>query len=168
MCSADAMPDDVRRAAAAGFAGYWSKPINIARIMSDLDRISAGLAPSGEPPEAATIIRCLSPPAPRPLHALRARTHHTPRRAAATPPTAVLLCNLGTPDAPTATALRRYLAEFLSDPRVVEIPQLLWWLILHGIVLRVRPRKSGRKVPLDLDARRLAAAACGPTSRPSC
>ncbi|HEX6706965.1 MAG TPA: ATP-binding protein [Albitalea sp.] len=45
MCSADAMPDDVERAARAGFAGYWSKPINIARIMSDLDRISAGLAP---------------------------------------------------------------------------------------------------------------------------
>jgi PAS domain S-box-containing protein len=46
MCSADAMPDDVRRAAAAGFAGYWSKPINLARIMSDLDRLSAGLPPS--------------------------------------------------------------------------------------------------------------------------
>jgi CheY-like chemotaxis protein len=46
MCSADAMPDDVQRAAAAGFAGYWSKPINIARIMSDLDRISQGLAPT--------------------------------------------------------------------------------------------------------------------------
>ncbi len=54
----------------------------------------------------------------------------------------VLLLNLGTPDAPTASAVRRYLAEFLSDPRVVEIPKLLWMLILHGIVLRVRPAKS--------------------------
>ena len=51
---------------------------------------------------------------------------------------AVLLVNLGTPDAPTAPALRRYLAEFLSDPRVVEIPRALWMLILHGIILRVR------------------------------
>lgn len=59
--------------------------------------------------------------------------------------TAVLLCNLGTPDEPTAPALRRYLAEFLSDPRVVEIPKPLWWLILHGIILRVRPKKSAAK-----------------------
>lgn len=59
--------------------------------------------------------------------------------------TAVLLCNLGTPDAPTAPALRRYLAQFLSDPRVVEIPRALWWLILHGIILRVRPAKSAAK-----------------------
>ena len=61
------------------------------------------------------------------------------------PRSAVLLCNLGTPDAPTAAALRRYLAEFLSDPRVVEIPKLLWWPILHGIILRLRPAKSARK-----------------------
>jgi protoporphyrin/coproporphyrin ferrochelatase len=61
------------------------------------------------------------------------------------PATAVLLCNLGTPDAPTAAAVRRYLAQFLSDPRVVEIPKLLWWLILHGIILRVRPAKSAAK-----------------------
>jgi ferrochelatase len=65
--------------------------------------------------------------------------------APSTPRTAVLLCNLGTPDAPTPAALRRYLAEFLSDPRVVEIARPLWWLILHGIVLRVRPAKSARK-----------------------
>jgi ferrochelatase len=58
---------------------------------------------------------------------------------------AVLLVNLGTPDAPTPPALRRYLAEFLSDPRVVEIPKALWWLILHGIILRVRPAKSAQK-----------------------
>jgi ferrochelatase len=57
----------------------------------------------------------------------------------------VLLCNLGTPDEPTPPALRRYLAEFLSDRRVVEIPRLLWWLILHGVILRVRPAKSAAK-----------------------
>lgn len=54
----------------------------------------------------------------------------------------VLLTNLGTPEAPTTKALRKYLSEFLSDPRVVEIPRLLWLLILHGIILRVRPKKS--------------------------
>jgi len=59
--------------------------------------------------------------------------------------TAVVLVNLGTPDAPTPAALRRYLAEFLADPRVVEIPRLLWWPILHGVILRVRPAKSARK-----------------------
>ena len=61
------------------------------------------------------------------------------------PTTAVVLCNLGTPDAPTPAAVRRYLAEFLSDSRVVEIPRALWWPILHGVVLRVRPAKSARK-----------------------
>ena len=59
--------------------------------------------------------------------------------------TAVLLVNLGSPAAPTPSALRRYLAEFLSDPRVVEIPGPLWWLILHGVLLRVRPRQSAAK-----------------------
>lgn len=54
----------------------------------------------------------------------------------------VLLINLGTPEAPTPQAVRRYLAEFLSDPRVVELPRPLWWLILHGFVLRTRPRRS--------------------------
>ncbi len=61
------------------------------------------------------------------------------------PRTGVLLCNLGTPDAPTATAVRRYLAQFLSDPRVVEIPRIVWLPILHGIILRVRPAKSAQK-----------------------
>ena len=56
--------------------------------------------------------------------------------------TAVLLCNLGTPDAPTPSALRRYLGQFLADPRVVEIPRLLWLPILHGIILRTRPSNS--------------------------
>ncbi|MBX3610565.1 MAG: ferrochelatase [Hydrogenophaga sp.] len=59
--------------------------------------------------------------------------------------TAVILCNLGTPDEPTAPALRRYLGEFLSDQRVVEIPRLVWLPILHGIILRVRPAKSAAK-----------------------
>ena len=61
------------------------------------------------------------------------------------PRTAVLFCNLGTPDEPTPKAVRRYLAEFLSDHRVVEIPRLLWWLILHSIILRIRPAKSAAK-----------------------
>ena len=59
--------------------------------------------------------------------------------------TAVLLCNLGTPDAPTAAALRRYLGQFLSDPRVVEIPRVLWLPLLHGVILRVRRRRSAAK-----------------------
>jgi ferrochelatase len=66
-------------------------------------------------------------------------THDTPRR------TAVLLVNLGTPDAPEAGPVRRYLKQFLSDPRVVEIPRLIWWPILNGIILTVRPRKSAAK-----------------------
>ncbi len=59
--------------------------------------------------------------------------------------TAIVYCNLGTPDEPSAPALRRYLAEFLGDPRVVEIPKLVWWPILHGIILRTRPKKSAAK-----------------------
>ena len=58
---------------------------------------------------------------------------------------AVLFCNLGTPDAPTTKDVRRYLKEFLSDPRVVESPRLLWWLILHGVILPFRPAKSAAK-----------------------
>ncbi len=54
----------------------------------------------------------------------------------------VLLVNLGTPDAPTTEDVRRYLAEFLSDTRVVETPRLLWWFILNGIILRTRPKRS--------------------------
>ncbi|MEO8060842.1 MAG: ferrochelatase [Burkholderiales bacterium] len=72
--------------------------------------------------------------APEPAHA-----HGTGPRIA------ILLCNLGTPDAPTVPALRRFLAEFLSDRRVVELPWLLWLLILHGLILRVRPAKSAKK-----------------------
>ncbi len=56
--------------------------------------------------------------------------------------TGILLANLGTPDAPTPEALRRYLGEFLWDPRIVDLPRPLWWLILHGFILRVRPKRS--------------------------
>lgn len=68
-----------------------------------------------------------------------AYTHGQPAR------TGVLLVNLGTPDAPTGRALRPYLKEFLADPRVVEIPRALWWLILNGIILNTRPKKSAAK-----------------------
>jgi ferrochelatase len=54
----------------------------------------------------------------------------------------VLLVNLGTPDDPTPPAVRRFLAQFLWDPRVIETPRWLWWLILHGVILRFRPSKS--------------------------
>lgn len=54
----------------------------------------------------------------------------------------VLLVNLGTPDAPTTGAVRRYLREFLWDPRVVELPRPIWWLVLHGFILRFRPSRS--------------------------
>lgn len=56
----------------------------------------------------------------------------------------VLIVNLGTPDAPTASAVRRYLREFLSDPRVVEIPRPIWWLILNAFILPLRPAQSAR------------------------
>src|SRR5579864_6405914 len=79
----------------------------------------------------------------------------------------VLLINLGTPDAPEVHAVRRYLAEFLSDPRVIEIPMFAWKPILHGVVLRTRPRKSAEAYnqiwtnegsPLRVIAQRQAAA----------
>lgn len=77
----------------------------------------------------------------------------------------ILLINLGTPDEPTPQAVRRYLKEFLSDPRVVEIPRALWWLILNLFVLNVRPKNSAEKYmqiwtsdgsPLLIHARRQA------------
>src|SRR5438874_2430351 len=61
------------------------------------------------------------------------------------PKIGVLIANLGTPDAPTPAAVRRYLAEFLSDPRVVEIPRIAWAPLLHGIVLRTRPSRSAAR-----------------------
>ena len=62
----------------------------------------------------------------------------------ATPKVGVLLVNLGTPDAPTTSAVKRYLKQFLSDRRVVEIPPLLWQPILRGIILNTRPQKSAK------------------------
>jgi ferrochelatase len=59
--------------------------------------------------------------------------------------TAVLYCNLGTPDEPTPAAVRRYLAEFLADPRVVEIPRLIWMPLLYGLILPFRSAKSAAK-----------------------
>jgi ferrochelatase len=80
-----------------------------------------------------------------PFLAEPAFAHGTPAR------TAILLINLGTPEAPTRAAVRRYLKEFLSDPRVVEIPRPLWWLILNGVILNLRPAKSAAKYALIWD-----------------
>jgi protoporphyrin/coproporphyrin ferrochelatase len=77
----------------------------------------------------------------------------------------VLLVNLGTPDHPTPASVRRYLAEFLWDPRVIEMPRALWWLVLHGVILRIRPGRSAHAYakiwtpegsPLLVESRRLA------------
>ncbi len=56
--------------------------------------------------------------------------------------TGILLVNLGTPEEPSSSAVRRFLKQFLSDPRVIEYPRWLWWLILNGIILRIRPSRS--------------------------
>lgn len=61
------------------------------------------------------------------------------------PKVGILLANLGTPDAPTAKALKPYLKQFLSDQRIVEIPKIIWWFILNGIILNLRPKKSAEK-----------------------
>jgi ferrochelatase len=83
------------------------------------------------------------------------------------PAAAVVLVNLGTPDAPDILSVRRYLREFLSDPRVIELPHWRWWPILHGIILRLRPRRSAhayrqvwteRGSPLMLHSEALSAA----------
>ena len=63
-------------------------------------------------------------------------------RPGSAPAAAVLLLNLGTPEAPTKRALRRYLAEFLADPRIIELPRWLWRVLLHGLILRIRPARS--------------------------
>ncbi len=60
----------------------------------------------------------------------------------------ILLVNLGTPDAPTPRALRPYLKEFLSNSRVIEIPRWVWWLVLNGVILNTRPKKSAEKYAL--------------------
>lgn len=72
-----------------------------------------------------------------------ARYVNSPEHRAAHPLcVGVLLVNTGTPDAPTPRAVRRFLAEMLSDPRLVELPRALWLPILHGVILRVRPKRS--------------------------
>ncbi|TDR38262.1 ferrochelatase [Tahibacter aquaticus] len=95
------------------------------------------------------------------------RYHASPRPFAQRERIAVLLLNLGTPDAPTPSAVRRYLAQFLSDPRVIEQPRWLWWPVLYGVILRLRPARSARAYasiwseagsPLLVESRRLATA----------
>lgn len=56
--------------------------------------------------------------------------------------TGILICNLGTPDAPNSKAVRRYLRQFLSDPRVIEVPKWIWWWVLNFIILVIRPKRS--------------------------
>jgi ferrochelatase len=68
----------------------------------------------------------------------------TPRSTSGARPIGVLLTNVGTPDAPTPGALRRYLAQFLGDPRLIEYPRWWWLPVLHGIILNTRPRRSAR------------------------
>lgn len=107
------------------------------------------------------------------------RFHASPQPPGPRPRVAVLLLNLGTPAAPTVSAVRRYLAQFLSDPRVIEQPRWLWWPLLHGVILRLRPRRSARAYasiwseqgsPLLVLSRRLAEAlqqalrGCGETT----
>src|ERR1700681_4895711 len=67
-------------------------------------------------------------------------------------PPGVLLVQLGTPDAPTPSALRRYLRQFLGDPRVIEVPRFKWWLILNLFILPFRPRQSAAKYARIWDA----------------
>jgi ferrochelatase len=74
-------------------------------------------------------------------HYLPEPTHHHDQAARI----GILLINLGTPEAPTAAAVRPYLKEFLWDRRVVEIPRVVWWLILNGIILNLRPKQSAEK-----------------------
>src|SRR5947209_5796807 len=68
------------------------------------------------------------------------------------PSPGVLLVQLGTPDAPTPAAMRRYLRQFLGDPRVIEAPRLLWWLVLNLRILPTRPRQSAAKYQRIWDA----------------
>ena len=58
------------------------------------------------------------------------------------PLTGILITNIGTPDSPTRKSVRKYLAEFLNDSRVIETPKIIWWPILYGIILTMRPKKS--------------------------
>ena len=71
--------------------------------------------------------------------------------------TGILITNLGTPDEPTASSVRKYLAEFLSDPRIIELPKYLWWLVLHGVILRIRPSRSAKAYKKNMDRKRVTA-----------
>ncbi len=71
--------------------------------------------------------------------------------------TGILLANLGTPDAPTPEAVKRYLKQFLSDRRVVDTSRLLWWWLLRGVILPLRSPRVAKAVCLCLDGRWLAA-----------
>src|SRR6267154_6304860 len=122
------------------WTGDWSSDVCssdlVERAVEPLDRESRVREPSG-----------ISLPCSR-LRLPALGMHYLPepkQEHGAVAKTAVLLVNLGTPDAPTPQAVRRYLRQFLSDPRVIEIPRALWLPILHGFVLNTRPRKSARK-----------------------
>jgi ferrochelatase len=104
---------------------------------------------------------------PMPADPARTPPARTPDAAANAPHDGLLLANLGTPGAPTAAAVRRYLAEFLGDRRVVQLPRLLWWPLLHGLILPLRSPRVARKYaevwmeggsPLAVHTRRLAEA----------
>ena len=95
---------------------------------------------------------------------------NTPHDHTASERIGVLVTNLGTPDTPTVAAVRRYLAEFLADPRIIELPRWVWRLLLHAVVLRIRPRRSARAyasiwthegAPLLVNSRAIADALCG-------
>ncbi len=68
--------------------------------------------------------------------------------------TGLLLVNLGTPEGTDKKNMRKYLKQFLSDPRVIEVARPLWWLILNGIILNVRPKKSGSITRCAMASRR--------------
>jgi protoporphyrin/coproporphyrin ferrochelatase len=108
---------------------------------------------------------------------MQSSTQPSPAPLASAAQIGVLLVNLGTPSAPTATAVRKYLAEFLSDPRVIDYPRWLWLPILYGIILRVRPSRSARlysKIwtprgsPLLVNSRALADAVAGASDANIC
>ncbi len=76
--------------------------------------------------------------------------------------TALLIVNLGTPEAPTAAAVRRYLGEFLSDRRVVSIPPLFWKPLLHMVILPIRGPRSSQQIRQSVVAGRLSPSVCIP------
>jgi ferrochelatase len=118
---------------AAGVPHAGFSPIEYAETMSDLPPIVD--APPIEPPSAA-------PPPPAAEDSRPAGDAAAPRSVTPTSAIGVLLVNLGTPDAPESKAVRRYLKEFLTDPRVIERNSLLWKILLNGIILPLRSRRK--------------------------